>query len=80
MILTKKQGEQVAKQGRNDMEKIVKILRNMDFSVMDGIGYGRRGTGIVMVPNSDGTVTRFLRDKKFGIVVSVDKPEWDMFE
>lgn len=80
MFLTRKQAEKVARQARNDMEKVVKILRDMDFTVLDGVGHGKRGTGMVMVPNSDGTVTRFHRDKKYGLTVSIDKMDWSMFE
>ncbi len=80
MFLTKRQAEQVAKQGRNDFEKIVKILRSMDFCVMDGVGFGKRGTGIVMVPNFDGSFTRFVRGKKGRLIISIDKPERDPFE
>lgn len=79
MILTKKQAEQIVRQGKNDKDKIVRILRSRDFTVFDSTGPGDRKSVALQVFNTDGTVTRIVSVGRCQLNVLVVKPTENQF-
>lgn len=74
MILTRKQAERVVKQGKFKKDAIIKILRSMDFPVFDMNGLKKSGNTDLMIYNTNGTVTRIVKDGSIGLSVRIETP------
>ena len=79
MTLTKRQAEQVIKQGRFKKEAIIKILRDMDFQVFDAVDPKRPFDTELIIFNSNGTATRIIRDGAIGLTVRIDKMDAETY-
>lgn len=72
MFLTRKQAEQIVKQGRGNRQTITKILQSMDFPVHDAIFSTKTSDMDLRVYNSDRTMTRITRQGNNPISVTIE--------